>query len=259
MNCNQQRISNRSRIIGMRDTGMSYKRIARELGISLPTVRLWCQRWEESGNLNDRPRVGGPRKTTPEEDRAITEVATQGSHTNAVAIRDTLNLDVSAGTIRNRLHAGGIHHRTPVVKQKLEDRHKAARLEFAQRYVDEGLDFWGRVIFSDEKTFASNMHGRLHCWRRDNTRYDNQNIYEVARSGHITCNVWGWIHLHGVGELAEISGRFNAEQYLEILEEVMVPTVRAYALPYPEQINFMQVCYFSFFFFFSISYMNVLS
>ena len=209
MNRNQQRISNRSRIIGMRDTGMSYKRIARQLGISLPTVRLWCRRWEESGNLNDRPRVGGPRKTTPEEDRAITEVATQSPHTNAVAIRDTLNLDVSAGTIRNRLHAGGIHHRTPAVKQKLEDRHKAARLEFAQRYVDEGLDFWGRVIFSDEKTFASNMHGRLHCWRRDNTRYDNQNIYEVARSGHITCNVWGWIHLHGVGELAEISGRFN--------------------------------------------------
>ena len=163
MDRNEQRICNRSRIIGMRETGMSYKQIARELGISLPTVRLWCRRWEESGNLNDRPRAGGPRKTTLDEDRAITEVATQSPLTNAVAIRDTLNLRVSAGTVRNRLHDNGIHHRTPAVKEKLEDRHIAARLEFAQRYLEEGLDFWGRVIFSDEKTFASNAHGRLHC------------------------------------------------------------------------------------------------
>ena len=97
------------------------------------------------------------------------------------------------------------------------------------------------MIFSDEKTFASNTHGRLHCWRLDNTRYDSQNIYEEARSGHITCNVWGWIHLYGVGELAHISRRFNAEEYLEILEEVMVPSVRAMTLPYPEQIIFMHV------------------
>lgn len=79
------------------------------------------------------------------------------------------------------------------------------------------------------------------CWRRDNTRYDRQNIYQEGRSGHVTCNVWGWVHLHGVGELTEIRGRFTAEQYIEILEEVMVPSVRAIALPYPERIIFMQV------------------
>ena len=52
--------------------------------------------------------------------------------------------------------------------------------------------------------------------------------------------MWGWIHLYGVGELAQIEGRFKAEQYLEILEEVMLPSVRAIALPYPETIVFMQ-------------------
>lgn len=71
-------------------------------------------------------------------------------------------------------------------------------------------------------------------------RYDRDNIYEEARSGHVTANTWGWMYLHGVGELAPIHGRFNSEQYLEILEEVMVPSVRTYALPYPERVIFMQ-------------------
>lgn len=51
------------------------------------------------------------------------------------------------------------------------------------------------------------------------------------------------MHLYGIGELTEIHGRLTADQYIEILEEVMVPSVRAYALPYPERIISMQVCY----------------
>lgn len=72
------------------------------------------------------------------------------------------------------------------------------------------------------------------------SRYDRQNIYETARSGHVTCNMWGWIFLHGVGELAEIDGRFNSEKYIELLEEVFLPSVRSYALPFPETIIVMQ-------------------
>ena len=72
------------------------------------------------------------------------------------------------------------------------------------------------------------------------SRYDEANIYHIARSGHVTCNTWGWIHLYGVGELTKIEGRFTSDQYLEILEEVMLPSVRSYALPYPEKIIFMQ-------------------
>ena len=231
----------RSRIVGMREAGMAFQDIARNLAVSLPTVRLWCRRWEESGNLNDLPRSGAPRKTTLEDDGAIVEEAVNNPHINAVAIKAQLHLDVSDETIRKRLHENGIHHRIPALKGVLGDIHKRNRLDFARRYVDEGMDFWSRVIFSDEKTFASNTHGRLHCWRRDNERYDPQHIFEEARSGHTTCNVWGWIHLYGIGELAEISPHLNAAEYLQVLEEVMVPTVRAMALPYPEQIIFMQV------------------
>ncbi|KAK4327422.1 hypothetical protein Pmani_002087 [Petrolisthes manimaculis] len=63
----------------------------------------------------------------------------------------------------------GFRHRTPAIKPKLTERHRELRLQFAQRYVHQDLNFWGRVIFSDEKTFSSTSRGKLHCWRRDNT------------------------------------------------------------------------------------------
>ncbi|KAG7153342.1 hypothetical protein Hamer_G010649, partial [Homarus americanus] len=100
---------------------------------------------------------------------------------------------------------GRVLHRTPAIKAKL-DRHRTARLQFAQRY-------------EDEKTFASTTYGPLHCWRPNNTRYERQNISEAARSGHVTDNVWGWINAYGMGILAETEGRFNSEKYLDILEE----------------------------------------
>ena len=54
-----------------------------------------------------------------------------------------------------------------------------------------------------------------------------------------TCNLWGWHALNCHGELARIDGRFTADHYIEILEEVMVPTVRAMNFPFPERFTFM--------------------
>ncbi|KAK3880983.1 hypothetical protein Pcinc_014532 [Petrolisthes cinctipes] len=45
--------------------------------------------------------------------------------------------------------------------------------------------------------------------RMNNTRYVQEHVYAEARSGHVTCNVWGWIGLHGVGSnlLLHTSGK----------------------------------------------------
>lgn len=235
------KIALRGQIIGLKRSGFSVSAIAHELGITNKTVNKWWRRWEAEGNLRDRPRSGAPRLTTPDDNRRIIEEATAHPLTDAVSIRDRLHLQVSGETVRRRLREGGLRHRIPATKEKLTARHRLDRLRFAETYVNEGLDFWGRVIFSDEKTFSSSTHGPLHCYRRPGTRYLRENIFEIARSGHVTCNVWGWIHLYGIGELTEIEGRFTSQVYLELLEEVMIPSVRAMALPYPERIVFMQV------------------
>ena len=48
------------------------------------------------------------------------------------------------------------------------------------------------------------------------------------------------MHLNSVGELTRIEGCFTFEHYLRILEDVMIPTVRAIVFLYPEKILFTQ-------------------
>ncbi|KAG7156031.1 putative Transposable element Tc1 transposase-like 61 [Homarus americanus] len=86
MNQQQEQLVLRGKIVALREAGHTIAGIARELGISEPTVRR---------------------------------------------------------TVRRPLHEAGIHHRTPAIKEKLEDRHRTARLQFAQQHEGEGIDFWG--------------------------------------------------------------------------------------------------------------------
>ncbi|KAK4314977.1 hypothetical protein Pmani_013760 [Petrolisthes manimaculis] len=160
-----------------------------------------------------RPR---PRVTTPEEDVRIRRAPTETRFTTATAIREALNLNVSATTVCRRLHEAGIHHRAPATKERLTAAHRAGRLAFANQYVGHDLDFWSRVVFTDEKTFNSFNHGRLHVWRENNTR-------------------------HGMGDVTKIEGKFTAAAYIDILEKKFIPSLQENNYPFPpDPIIFVQ-------------------
>ncbi|KAL6252156.1 hypothetical protein P5V15_010307 [Pogonomyrmex californicus] len=85
------------------------------------------------------------------------------------------------------------------------------------------LDF---TIWLDEKIFCSAVD-RLQVWRLDNQRFDSKYVIPHERSGRITCAMWGWISSHGPGELIEVSPHMDAEEYVNILENVLLPTIRS--------------------------------
>ena len=107
----QQAISLRAQFVGMRNAGLSISEIARQMGVSRPTVRTWLHRFEESGDLSDMPRAGRPRQTSAADDGRILADVHDHPFTNAVATSERLRLGVSARTVRRRLHERGIHHR----------------------------------------------------------------------------------------------------------------------------------------------------
>ena len=71
------------------------------------------------------------------------------------------------------------------------------------------------------------------------SRYETQNIQPSRRSGRITAGMWGWMSASGPGELVAVDERLNSAQYVKILEEVMLPSVRAMLLPEPLPIHFV--------------------
>ena len=50
-----------------------------------------------------------------------------------------------------------------------------------------------------------------------NTRFDQNHIQPVRRSGRISIGFVGWIASNGVGELVEVTSHFNSANYIEIL------------------------------------------
>ncbi|KAJ8732874.1 hypothetical protein PYW07_000141 [Mythimna separata] len=131
--------------------------------------------------------------------------------------------DTSLRTVYRALHSEGLHYRRHAIKPLLTEANKRARLEFALKYIN--FD-WSNVIFSDEKTFKSSQHGRVMLWRRNNTRYDSDHVVPNAESGRITVNMWGWMSSSGPGELTVIPSRANSVNYIDVLNDVMLPTVR---------------------------------
>lgn len=233
-------ICRRSLIVGRYHAGMSVNEISRVMGISKNTVRLWIRRYEEEGHVTTRPRSGRPRVTSPDADKRLVAAAREAPKKTAVTLTHELELQCDPVTTRRRLHEVGLHCYVAAEKEKLSEQQKVTRLRFAQRYRQYGVDFWQNVIFTDEKSFLSVPATGKRCWRLVNTRYDAINITERARSGRLSVCCYGWMWAAGPGELVTIDGYLNAEEYINILETSLLPSVRSYALPEPNDIILVQ-------------------
>ncbi|KAL7634907.1 UNVERIFIED_CONTAM: hypothetical protein RMT77_015288 [Armadillidium vulgare] len=95
----------RERIISLFESGQNKTEIAKTLGLHIQTVRRWIVRHEKEGNLCDRPKPCGPRKTTYNEDHQIIQETIENPFADSRAIKRALGLKVSDRTIRRRLHA----------------------------------------------------------------------------------------------------------------------------------------------------------
>jgi hypothetical protein len=73
--------------------------------------------------------------------------------------------------------------------------------------------------------------------------FPSSNIQKTKVSGRIGVGVWGWMSSHGVGEVCEVCEvreRMNSEDYTDIMEDIMIPSVNI-MFENPERFVFMQV------------------
>ena len=87
---------------------------------------------------------------------------------------------------------------------------------------------WGSVIFTDETSISSNCESRGHVYREPVTRYDTCYDQRHERSGRFSVSCWGWMSWAGIGMLECIHGLLNALQYVHILKNMMLPSVRVW-------------------------------
>lgn len=129
---------------------------------------------------------------------------------------------VHRDTIRKVWNDTGVYHHIATRKPRLTQAQRDERLGYALQNLTRD---WSNVIFSDEKTFQSDNHQRLHLYRPRNSRFDERFIQPTQRSGRISAGMWGWISVDGPGEMSMISGRLNSVGYMELLEDNLLRTV----------------------------------
>ena len=192
------------------------------------TARKWWLRYEEDGNLNELPRPGRPRVLTADQEADIIRRIEENPFLTAVSFAREYHVDVSVISSLFRQH--GLRCQTAAFETRLTEDHRIYRVAFCEKILEEWDDNrLESIIFSDEKTFCTDVSWRSKVYRPYNTRYEPHYVKEIGRSGRITNNYWGAIGRDGpVTPLVRIQGRFNAPAYMRIVRAYVIPMMNRF-------------------------------
>ena len=225
-------------ILALAFNGHSVRSIASKTSVGKSTVSEILQDIYPNCSM---PSAGRPSKLSSTDQRAIVTQITTGRATNAVQAMNHINTiiphTVCSQTVRNVLKK---HSFKAVVKKKkplLNMRHRKRRLAFALKYKDWTVEDWKRVIWSDEtKINRFGSDGREYIWKQKEQGLIQREVQGTVKFGGGNLMVWGCMGWNGVGHLAEVEGRMDADQYVSILEDHMLPSLEESGIPEDEVI-----------------------
>lgn len=200
--------------------GFSQRKVAAKFEVSKTQVqKLWKKFWE-TGSVADRAGRGRNRATTDRDDHRIVREIKKNPCVTVRAIQENLHLNISHKTIRRRLREANLHSRFAKKRPFISKRNKIKRLEFAKKYVEMPIDFWKKVLWSDESKFELfNRKRRLRVWRKPGEEYQERHLQQTVKHGGGSIMIWDCFAWSGVGNLIKINGILMADTYIDILCE----------------------------------------
>jgi transposase len=204
-------------ILAFCKAGYANRAIARELGRSKDVVRCYLRDPEAYGTryngMKPKILVGSACRLL------LREASKVGS--SARLLKTTLNLDASLRTCQRRLQQSPIHN---YEKRKhmpnLQAKHKIARLDYAKRHLRASTN-WTEIIWSDEKKFNLDGPDGFQSYWHDLRKEPDTFLTRQKGGGGVM--VWGAFSSKGLSELAFLKGNQKADDYVETLENYLLP------------------------------------
>jgi hypothetical protein len=126
-------------------------------------------------------------------------------------------------TVGRRLRESKLFCRVARIKEHLSAGLKARNRLFAENNLN--FAFWDRTIIVDESTFMTGHKTRTFVRRPIATAYEEKYIVQRAHSGRKSLPVFGLMHAEAIGPLVRIEGTFDAEKYIDILDDTVLPYI----------------------------------
>lgn len=199
--------------------GLSHRRIASLVGVSMGLVSKIRRKLDNPPTKN---RGGRPKILSEADERKILRDLRSQKFNNAVELKrfinSSLNITISAETIRRTLRNAGLRGRAKVKKPLLSAKHMKQRLDFAKNYSQWTAEDWEKVIWSDEtKINRLGSDGREWVWRTPGARMQPCHVKPTLKFGGGSIMIWGDMMTKGVGTVHRIHGKMTAASYVDIL------------------------------------------
>nr|CAH7735250.1 unnamed protein product [Callosobruchus chinensis] len=189
------------------------------------------RRYEETGEVNSRPRTGRPTISTTQEDRYIAQLARRERSDTVPVLRSqfqrTFNRVISNATIRRRVLASGLRCRRFLRVHFLTARHRTARFQWARAHQGWLLSQCRTVLSSDECRFGlvSDAYREM-VWRERGGQNRLATAIGVAPYRGGTQMFWGDIRFDGRTQLIYIQGTIAGAYYLQNIINAIVQPLR---------------------------------
>ncbi len=220
----------RRKIVEQYQKGVSQRKIAKSLKLSSSTVHNIIQRFRESGTISVRKGQG--RKTI------LDARDLRGLRRHCITYRNATVMEITTWAQEyfqkilsvNTIHRAFRRCRLKLYRSKkkpyLNMIQKRRRFLWAKAHLKWTVAKWKTVLWSDESKFEV-LFGKLgrHVIRTKEDK-DNPSCYQRSVQKPASLMVWGCMSACGMGSLHIWKGTINAERYIQVLEQHMLPSRR---------------------------------
>lgn len=211
----------RGRIVGQFEGGNSQREISARLNVPLSTVNRVIVQFKKDKKTSVSPRSGRPGPSARQKRALVREILRNPEKSvDDVAISSNL----SRRTVQRYLHSVGFYKRVAKKKPLLTKFQKKRRFDWSQEMISKDENFWRHVIFSDESRYCQfSDSGRKWVWRRSVMQLEDRFLQQTVKYGGVSVMVWGAIWYGGRSRLVFCEGKINAEKYIDILKQGLLP------------------------------------
>ncbi|KAI6661742.1 Transposase-like [Oopsacas minuta] len=193
----------RSRAMGMLDAGLTQKKVAQDLNVSISSVKRWSSLYKKGSSLVTKPRSGRPPILKRADKIVISKSlgkCRQSTRKLAQRLKNRGNPVSHMCVYRHLTESVGVRSFKRQEIPRLSQKNIQDRLNFARKHQYWTVNDWKKVLWSDEspfKLFATPNNQNNRVWAKN--KQDVPSVFSVKFPAKI--HVWGMMSHQALSEL----------------------------------------------------------